>query len=173
MLPVVIQAGTLIQGLINDIGGSSTNAVKAQVDSWVAQILAAPSSSLAQGLIVRIKCWSGDQSVITPQNTAELFGGGPLAAGCGVGTQEGRDYCKAALVRIRNAIGPALAGPINPSPIPATGGGSQPLGGVQVGIPVPASTAINATIGGVPVWAILGIIGIIVLAAIFGGGRRR
>lgn len=178
----------IINGIKSLFGGSSYDATHAQILSWANTILNDPTLSTfgARDAWLRLRCWAGDQTVITAADTQELFGGGNIAQGCGCETAHGcRADAQATVAELKRQIPSLVTGNLSTSPWtnPTTGqpvpeGASTPNsgtiyttlpGGIQVGVPVPGSTIASATIAGVPVWALVA--GAALLA--FAGGSRR
>lgn len=123
-----------------------------------------------------LNCQAGNEAVLA---TYRQVSGDPASNGCGFETAYGgRADAQNALARVNQALNqPAPV--VSSAPIPsAPGGGYTPAnnatvvttlpGGIQIGLPVPASTITQSTILGVP---ILGWVGGIALLA-FASGRR-
>ena len=180
-----------ILGIIGGaFSGSSYDATHQQILAWSHTILSDPgfTTAAAQDAWLRLRCWAGDQSVITPANTQELFGTGNVAQGCGCEVDNGcRADAQSAVAIIKQAIPALLTGPLSsapytnpvtgqPAPAPAnsTSNGGTIFttlpGGTVVGLPVPASSILTSSIGGVPVEAIAAV-GLLLAFAL--GGRRR
>lgn len=187
----VIPAAAIVAGVevIQRLLGppSSYDATHRQILAWATTILndSSLSSASARDAWLRLRCWAGDQTVITPANTAELFGPGNVAQGCGCEVAHGcRTDAQNVVAELKQQIPSLVTGNLSTSPWtnPVTG---QPTpeqsspntgtiyttlpGGIQVGLPVPGSTIANSTIAGIPVWAFIA--GGALLA--FAGGSRR
>ena len=97
-----------IEGLFQ---GSSFDATHQQILAWsniIGQDLALQGAA-AQNAWLLLRCWSGDQSVITTANTSYLFGAGYTAAqramGCGCETAHGcRQDAAAAVAYLRGKM---------------------------------------------------------------------
>lgn len=176
----------IIQGILGP--SSSYDATHRQILSWAQTILndSSLSSPLARDAWLRLRCWAGDQTVITAADTQELFGGGNVAQGCGCETAHGcRADAQAVVQSLKSQIPSLVTGNLStapytnpvtgaPAPAPVNSGNTGTIytqlpGGVQVGIPVPGSTISNAALFGVPVWALLAGVGLLA----FAGGSRR
>ncbi|HEX3698907.1 MAG TPA: hypothetical protein VH374_26290 [Polyangia bacterium] len=147
-----------------------------------------------------MRCAGGDQSVNAASQSPLIAGPFPVPPGCGYAHQDSRNYARSAVLTVAaTAIAQGIPVPAtytfgNDSPAGTTttmsatsgmsitsGGTSAPGstlpinvgGGYTVGVPVPTSSLLNATIGGIPV---LGVAAVgVALAFALGGshGRRR
>lgn len=188
----VIPAAAIAAGvqIIQNILGpsSSYDATHRQILTWASTILndSSLSSALARDAWLRLRCWAGDQTVITAANTQELFGGGNVSQGCGCETAHGcRADAQAVVASLKQQIPSLVTGNLStapytnpmtgaPAPAPASNTNTGTIytqlpGGIQVGLPVPGSTISNATLAGVPVWALIAGVGLLA----FAGGSRR
>ena len=162
--------------------GSSYDATHQVILQRVAAIAADPGLKqvATQQAWLALRCWAGDQTVITPADTAYLFGGGNVAQGCGCEVAHGcRADAQQAVTTLRQKIPSLVTGYLSTAPEPGLPGGGVSTtpsgtmyttgpGGVVVGLPVPASSILSSSIGGVPIMVLA--LGAVMLA--FAGGRR-
>lgn len=178
---------TILNGIRALLGGSSYDATHQQMLQWASTILndSTLSTASAREAWVRLRCWAGDQTVITASNTALLFGGGNIAQGCGCETAHGcRADAQRIVAELQRQVPSLVTGHLSTSPWtnPVTGNPApethtpdtgtiytQLPGGVTVGIPVPGSTVTQSALFGVPVWALFGGVALLALS---GRGRN-
>lgn len=157
--------------------GSSYDATHQQILTWATTIVNDPTLATfaAQDAWLRLRCWAGDQTVITAADTAELFGGGNTAQGCGCEVAHGcRADAQQAVATLKRNVPALTTGALStspyttpygtPAPAPSSGGSGTIYtglpGGVQVGLPVPASAITGSELYGVPltVWLAGGLV---------------
>ena len=190
IVPVVaaalLQEGPKILADITSLfTGSSYDATHQVILQRSAAIIADPTLSQlpAQQAWLALRCWAGDQSVITPADTAYLFGSGSVAQGCGCEVAHGcRADAQQAVATLKHNIPYLTTGALSTAPEPGLPGGGVTTtpggvmygtgpGGISIGVPVPTSSLLTATIGGIPVVVLAG--GLALLAFAVGGRGRR
>jgi hypothetical protein len=127
-----------VSGVLNSIEGlftgSSYDATHQQLLTWASTIATGQgklSNSSVADAWLRLRCWAGDQSVITAANTAELFGGGNVAQGCGCEVSHGCRADAQATVQSLKASFPSLTiGSLSSAPTqnPSAQSGSTVIG---------------------------------------------
>jgi hypothetical protein len=153
---VVTTASSVIHTLEGLFQGSGFPDQKAAIDKWIAAITADPHSAVTHKTWIGLRCWAGDQSVVSEYVT--LFGDASArTAGCGCEVSHGcRAYAAAAVQQLLPLMG-GTVGALSDAPQPGQPGGTNP-GGSQIivgatNVPVVASTL---SVGGVNIYLLAG-----------------
>ena len=184
---VVQQAPAILQDIANLFGGTGSYTQTQQtVMQWVQLILSNPAQAVSgqytpgnnptaspANAYLWLNCAAGNETILS---TYRQISGDPSPNGCGFETQYGgRQGALAALQRVNTALNQPMPAtstapiPTNPtSGLPSSTIATGLPGGVTVGIPVPTSSIMNATVFGIPVVLVAGA----VAAIAFAGGRR-
>jgi hypothetical protein len=176
---LVQEAPKIMSDIESLFTGSSYDATHQAILGWCQAIVQDPhlTNLTTQNDWLRLRCWAGDQSVITPANTAYLFGSGSVAQGCGCEVAHGcRADAQQAVATLKKNVPALTTGYLSTAPVQNPGASTTPggtiytplPGGGGLNLPVPVSSLLNATVGGIPVMVIG--LGLAVLA--FAGGRR-
>ena len=115
---VALSVPQLISAITKLFTGSSYDATHQQITNWTTVVANDPhlSGSSAQIAFENLRCWAGDQTVITPQNSARLFGGGNPAQGCGCEVSHGcRADAQTAIAGLKSQFPWLETGPLSSS----------------------------------------------------------
>ena len=155
-----------IPAIINTIAtlfqGSSYDATHQQILTWSSTIANDPAlaTAAARDAWLRLRCWSGDQTVITPANTAYLFGSGSVAQGCGCEVAHGcRADAKTAVQQLGAQYPQLFAGPATAPSVIGTAGNTL-LSTLGV---LPATGASSSSSSGLVMVVLLAVLAFILL----------